>query len=199
MKKLMETSLPENYSRGLTDERGFTVAAMHADKIATLLFTGVSTCLKDAKSQEFPVAFAFEELNGDIIVAAIVQYYENEDAAQPGNWSYVWTFDKTDIPEGAKVIKMADQITHPIFIAIAGKKFGMGFENNAYLVDLLTYFTKQLSKWLQDNAKEGEEVGIELDGIFQARAAVEDGEVVKSIEVIGETNAIVKSDKNIEV
>ena len=52
----------------------------------------------------------------------------------------------------------------------------------------------QLKKWLDENAKEGVEVKIEQDGIFQARVAVENGEKVFAVEADGEVKNLIKDD-----
>ena len=58
---------------------------------------------------------------------------------------------------------------------------------------------KTIKKYLIDNANEVDVTEVELEGVFQARSAKEKDEVVYSIEVIGETKAIIKSDEDIEV
>ena len=57
----------------------------------------------------------------------------------------------------------------------------------------------QIKKWLEANAVEGEEVGVELDGIFQASVAVENGEKVFSLVPDGEIKKLIKDDAAIEV
>ena len=47
-------------------------------------------------------------------------------------------------------------------------------------------------KWLDNNAVDGEEVGVEMDGVFQASVAVENGEKVFSIVPDGEIKKIIK-------
>ena len=199
MTKLMESKIPELFSRGLDEEKAIEVGATHTDKIATIIFEAVSKCLSDIKSKEFPVAFTFEDLVGETLACAVVKYIPNEDTTQPGNWSYVWSFDKDIIPEGAHVVKITDTMTHQYYIATAGTRFHMAFEGANFIVELSNYFFKILSKYLEDNASKDEQNGVELDGVFQARVAVENGEVVKSIELIGETKAIIKSDADLEV
>ena len=63
---------------------------------------------------------------------------------------------------------------------------------------MLTYLLQQIYKWLDENAKEGEEVIVEQDGIFQARVAVENGEKVFAIEPAGEVKMLIKDDAAIE-
>lgn len=197
--KFMETQIPELYSRGLFDEKGYDLGAAQTDKMAEIYFTGTSNALKDVKSKENPVAFVFDEPNMDLNAAAIVRFIPDESGSMPGHWNYVWTFNKEDIPEDARIIRLKDTEFQVYFRTIAAQKFVIGFKTPASLVECGNFLMKQIKQWLSDNAKEGEETGVILDGIFQARAAVENNEVVKSLEVIGETKAIIKDDENNEV
>ena len=199
MKQLMETSIPDIYSRGLDDEKCFTIGSNHTDKIAVVLFTGVSECLKTLKSKEKPVVFKFVDLKDDLLALASVSYHANEDESKPGNWSYIWSFNEEDAPENALVVSIKDSQTHTFFVSTAGNKFNMAFESDAALIELMNYLLKTIKKYLIDNANEVEETGIELEGVFQARSIRENDEAVCSIEVIGETKAIIKSDEDIEV
>ena len=56
----------------------------------------------------------------------------------------------------------------------------------------------QLRKWLDENTKSSEEALIELDGVFQARGAIEGGEKVFAIEPAGEIKILIKDDAAIE-
>lgn len=195
----MSSSIPEVFSRGLSDDKGLVVGANHTDKIANVLFIATSELLKELKNKEFPAVFRFTDLNGDLIAAAIVKYNANTDAKQPGNWSYIWTFDAADITDGSRIMDNTDTKSYPYFVSTAGSKYHMGFNQQSYISELSTYLLKTISKWLDDNANDKEETVIELEGVFQARCGVEDGKVVKSIEVIGEVKAIIKDDAGIEV
>lgn len=199
MLKLMETSIPELYSRGLFDVKGLDLNAGQADKMADIFFTGASNALKDVKSKEYPVAFVFDEPNMDLNAAGIVRFIPSENTEMPGHWNYVWTFNKEDIPDNARIVRLTDTDFQVYFRTAAAQKYVMGFVNPTTLVECGNYLMKQINQWLTDNAKADEEVGVELDGVFQARSVVEDNEVVKSIELIGETKAIIKSDADIEV
>lgn len=199
MKNFMETAIPDNFAKALAQEKQYELSASHADKIATILFVATSECLKNLKSKEKPAVFKFIDIRGELIAAAIVSYHANEDENQPGNWTYVWTFDPADIPDNATVVDITQSMTHNYFVSVAGSKYHMSFEGERAIIELVNTMLIYISKWLQDNAKEGETIGVTLDGIFEARAEVEDGEVVKALEVIGETKAIIKNDNDLAV
>lgn len=196
--KLLETQLPAMYSKGLFEEKCLDLAPEHLDKIYDTLFTGVSNLLNHSKSMDHPVAFVFRKIDKSFIAGALVQFFNNEDSNNPGNWSLVWTFDEADIPDTALKIDFSDTGTHSYFIAVAGEKYGMQFKTDSMLVDCLSYSLIQMKKWLDENAKEGAEVMVEQDAIFQARVAVENGEKVFAIEPAGEIKNLIKSDAMIE-
>ena len=198
MLNLNETTIPKMFSKELYEEKGYTLSPMHTDKIANVLFTAVSEALKATKSKEYPVVFLFAGNNQEMYAAAIIRFIPNEDESMPGHWNYVWTFDKNDIPDNARVVSIRDNAFETYFRMVANQnKFG--FEDTTSTIECCNTLLKNISQWLQENAKEDEEMGVKMDGVFQARCILEDKEVVKSLEVIGETKAIIKDDAGNEV
>ena len=196
--KLFDTQMPQMYSKALFEEKCTDLAPEHTGKMLDVVFTGTANLLNQAKSKEKPTVFTFRKINGDLIAAAMVRFFENEDTNNPGNWSLVWTFDDADIPEDALTIDLSDSQTHSYFRAVAGEKYGMRFEDTAAMTDCLTYALIHVKKWLDENAKEGAEVSLEFDGFFQARVAIENGEKVFAIEPDGEIKNLIKDDAAIE-
>ena len=196
--KLFDTQMPQMYSKALFEEKCTDLAPEHTGKMLDVVFTGTANLLNQAKSKEKATVFTFRKINGDLIAAAMVRFFENEDTNNPGNWSLVWTFDDADIPEGALTIDLSDSQTHSYFRAVAGEKYGMRFEDTAAMTDCLTYALIHVKKWLDENAKEGAEVSLEFDGFFQARVAIENGEKVFAIEPDGEIKNLIKDDAAIE-
>ena len=196
-KNLMDTSIPKAFSDTLL-QYSFTLAADHTAKILTTMVNGISDCLGDIKSKEYPVAYVIEETNLDFILGAVVEYHPNEDPSLPGNWSYIWTFDKSDIPENARVVTLKDVDMMSYFRADAAKKYSMGFETQDAFITCNMVLARTISNFLDTNAKEGEELTIVQDGAIQFRCAVEGGHVVKSAEPIGEVKVLIKGDADIE-
>lgn len=198
MKKLVDTKLPDNFSKGIYEEHNFDLAPEHVDKISYTLFTATSNILNASKTKDRPTTFEFSKLDGQFVAGAIVQYFENEDPSKPGNWSLVWTFNEADIPENAKRLSIKSHESHNYFRAIAGDKWGIRFRHPEAIIVLMTYFLQTLFKWLDENAKENEEVGVEQDAVFQARVAVENGQKVFALEPAGEIKMLIKDDAAIE-
>ena len=200
MIKLMESQIPQNYASGIYNEKEYELGAEHTDKIADVLFTGVTDCLAEIKKKETPTAFVFEQNNKDFIAAAIVQYIPNEDdATKPGSWSYTWTWYQDDVPTNARLVRATDTEMSVYFRGTGMRKYGLQWEDVNAIHECTRYLILQIKKWLDTNAVEGEEVGVELDGIFQASVAVENGEKVFSIVPDGEIKKLIKDDAAIEV
>ena len=196
--KLLETQLPALYSQNLHDKYRWDFGPSHLDKIYDILFCGSAELLSNIKSTDRPAALVITALNGTTVAAGIVQYFENEDESNPGNWSLVWTFNESDIPENAFRVSLSDGQVQPYYIGIATSKYGIQFKDSSAFENLLTEAVIYLKKWLDDNASETEEVSIEQDGVFVARVAVENGEKVFSIEMDGLVKQLIKDDAAIE-
>lgn len=196
--ELNNSSLPEMYSKGLLEEFNKNLSPHWTGNVFETLFTGAAKLLGAAKTQDRPVAFVVQKLNKEFAIAAIIQYFEGKDKDKVGNWSLVWTFNESDIPENAERILLTDPRSHTYFISYAGEKFGIRFKSDENLITTLTYVPVCIKKWLDENAKEKEEVTLELKDVFVARVAVENGEKVFAIEATGESTFVAKGDTSIE-
>lgn len=194
-----DTKIPNIYSTGLYSEKGYDISWEHTNKVLDVIINGVTECLADIKSKDYPVVFMFKEGEKNFIAAAIVEYYKNEDETKPGNWNYSWTFNEEDIPENAQIKDPYDIKLASYFRAVGLNKYSMEFDKVEYQGDCFVYLLKVIKKYLDDNATEGEENGAKIDGLVQFRVAVEDGEKVMSIEVDGEIKQLIKDDAAIEV
>lgn len=194
---LFETTLPQNYSKDLFENFNYDLAADHTDKVFYILFNGASEILSTIKSKDRPAAVTFETINNTFVAGALVQLLVDE-ATNTEKWNLVWTFDESDLPDNTFRVTVKDAQTHPYFRAVAGDKYGMKFTDASCLITLLTDALVQLKKWLDENAAENKEVSIEIEGICQARVAVENGEKVFAIEPDGLVKKLIKDDASIE-
>lgn len=191
--EFVSTNLPHNISHGLYHEKGYDLAETHVDKIFYTMFYGVSNLLKDNKSMEKPTTFVINEVNGKPIAGATVEFFKDSN-----NWSLTWTIEPENIPADSNKLDLQNDLTHSYFRTIAGEKWGMRFHDRTALITMLTYSIEQLYKWLDENAKEGSVVEIELDGVFKASVEVKDGKKVFAVEPMGEVKTMIKDDSGIE-
>jgi hypothetical protein len=199
IKDLKDTKIPMSYSSGLYSEANYDIAAEHTDKILDVLVSGVTACLADIKSKDYPTAFVFKHAEKEFVIAAVVEYFKNEDdPSKPGNWNYSWTFDEKDIPENARICTPYDGSIASYFRSTGVSKYGMGFQAVNSMADIFIYLLRTISKWLDENAVEGEEAGVKLDNVIQFRVVIENGEKIKSAEPFGEIKQLIKDDAAIE-
>lgn len=193
--KLFDTSFPNNYSRTLLEEKRKDLSPEYTDMMANVIFTAVASILNAAKKKDTPAVFEFRRMNQDFVAAAICEYVEG-DGTNPGNYVHSWTTNESDVPANATKMSLNDPTTHQYFKAIGGDKYGMGFKTPDNLIACVQTFVEELIKWLDENAKEDEETSIELDGVFEAKSAVEGGEKVFAIEPAGEIKQLIKDDND---
>lgn len=199
--KFNESSLPELYSQvllaGGENKISMTVGAEDAYKIYEVMIASMSDFLKIVKNNA-KTAIAINDIKGNLILAGIVTYHENEDDKDmPGNYSYQFTTDAEDIKD-AVIYSIDDDRFIQITITTAHHLYGMVFEESRYINGLYVTAAETLLEWLDSNATEKEEVSIELPGYFVATVAVEEGEKVVSIIPDGAMKRLIKDDASIE-
>ena len=154
MVKLNETNIPQNFSTGMYNDKGYDLSRDHTSLVADILFTGVSECLGDVKTKDHPVAFVFKKNNDEFIAAAVVQFISNkDDKGKAGAWSYVWTWNAEDVPKNAKIFGPENAEMGVYFRSVSKNKYGAAFRDQAAIIEVTRYFLETLSKWLEENAK----------------------------------------------
>jgi len=172
------------------------------ERLTKSFFASVSAYLsgvKVAKNDE-AVALCLIDTAGNFKFGAIVEYHDNKDNPdEPGNWSYVMTFDQKDIEmlEKSKTVKKllcsGREFTYT-FNKVGYDVGGVQFEHESYIFDACLIVIDTLTQILDREAIDGEVVDIELPGYFMASVSVEDGEKVFAITPDGHMKAIIKDD-----
>lgn len=172
------------------------------ERITKAFFASTSAYLskvKVAKSDE-AVALVLTDVAGNFKFASIVEYHENKDNPdEPGNWSYVMTFDpKTlDNIEKNKTLKKllySSDAFKAVFDKVAYDVAAIQFQHQTYMFDACLLVIDTLLQVLDREAKEDEIVDIELPGYFTASVSVENGEKVFAITPDGHMKQIIKDD-----
>ena len=190
-----ETSIPANYSLTLKDRASMDWSANDADKIYGTLIAAISQYLATVKSKKIgSTAVVVNDLKGNFLLAGIVTYHENENADMPGNWSYELTFNESDIKD-VEDIRMSTDTQFDIIAANAAfNLYSMKFMSQLYMQDMFITAIDTLIKYLDENAREGETVDVELTGYFTASVEVCDGKKIMSIVPDGAMKRVIKDD-----
>ena len=192
-----ESTIPQNYAvsaKGATDT---IVSNEEAVWFSEAVIAGVSDFLCITKSQEKKVALAFNDLKGNLVVAAVVEYNKNENEDAQDNWNYYWTFDKADLEE-ATVYESTQAQVLTMFTKRALTMHRMTLNHDSLCATLVSLVASTISDYLDQNAKEGEKITVEHKGFFTASAEVKDGVVVKAFVPAGEMKVLVKGDSKTE-
>lgn len=191
-----ESTIPMIYSQKM-QEADLDWDSTWTHKIYETFVTGISDFLAKAKSKNNKVAVAVRDLKGNFMMGAIVGYHENDNDEMPGNWSYEFTFDESDL-EGATVYLTTDTQFQQQLSRTAYKLHHIVFEMEIHIETLIELCVSILKQWLDMNAKDSEEINIEIPGYFLASVVIENGEKVMSIVPDGAMKRIIKDDAALE-
>ena len=195
MMKFEETSISQTLSvLECGKNRNVDPAEVHF--LVKTYFAGISDFLCLVKTPNSPCSVVVQDLKGNFIVGAVVSHNEaeEEDEALAGNWNYVWTFNKDDIPEGTTEY----QITNTEVVKTISKRgfdlCRLTFTEPGFCGELAVDLFNTIHQFLEQNAPsvEGEKFEVELDSYFHTSVSKENGEMVFEITPAGEMKAIVK-------
>lgn len=192
-----ETSIAANFSRNTSEKSGglTTIPEEAVGAVVKTAILAMSDYARVVKSKDKPVAITIDDLKGNLLLAAVVRFHEGT-GDMPGNWSFEWTFDADDIADCIKY-PVSETRAHPFFIDRA-KAYHMTYVNPSYIYLSSQEFANSLIDWLDTNAKENEEVEIELDGYFKASVLVESGKKIMSFVPDGGIKRLIKDDAALE-
>jgi hypothetical protein len=193
-----ETSITRNFSLNTAD-KSVGVVTIPEEYVLPVIKTSllaISDYARVVKSKEKPIAVVIDDLKGNLMLAAIVTYHEGE-GDMPGNWSYEWTFDAEDIKDCTRY-SVSESKCHEFFIK-RGKSCRMVYTSPSYIYMGCQEFAGSLIDWLDENAKEDEEVEVELDGFFKASVVIDGGKKIMSFVPDGAIKRLIKDDAALEV
>lgn len=194
-----ESSLKVNFIESIKQKIGWdltleeVLATYQITTFAFAEFLGLN------KSKSNPVALVVTDLKGEFKLGGLITYHPNEDENEPGNWSYVMTFNETDIPKNANVFNVTDIQFQRIWNQTGDNLHEMQVKNPMDLQGIIEEAAIMLKHWLDENAKDKEEVTLELPDYFVATVRVENGEKIFSITPDGPMKKLIKDDSALEV
>lgn len=196
MFKLQETQIPVNFSQ-VAQAMNFGIDPTEVGVIYDTTIQAISEYLGQVKSMEAKTALAIKDTKGNLILAGMVAYHENENEDLPGNWSFEFTFEEEDL-EGCDVKLSTEPYFQRVFSNTMYNLFGFELTDIMTLQPCVEESINVLKKWLDTNAKEGEKVSVEEPGYFVASVVVENGEKIFAIVPDGSMKRCIKDDSAIE-
>lgn len=175
------------------------------ERVAKAFFAATAAYLSKVKvsKADEAVALVLTDLAGNFKFAGIVEYHENENPEEPGNWSFVLTFNEDDVKdlEKRKSVKKylyGGESFKSVFDKVSYDIAAIEFQHEAYMFDACVIVIDTLKQILDREAKENEVVDIEFPGYFTASVSIEGGEKVFAITPDGHLKEIIKDDIALE-
>lgn len=178
---------------------GWDMTPTEADSLAKITFNGITDYLALSKNKAVPQAVVIQDIKGNNICFACVQYVPSEDGDADGSWEYFWSYDLEDIPENATVYTIDNESVLKV-IAKRGHNMCRMVVGVLNYISIATVIIMNAVKDTldQQNVTNGEHFTIELPGYFEASVAVENGEKVFSISPKAEMKVLIKDDSQTE-
>lgn len=195
---LKETTIVQNMIMEL-EKDSLTIPQEGASAIYGGLVAGTVAALKSifqVSKEETKLAAVLDNAAGEIRLGAIGTFTPGEDG-NAGNWSVEFSFDKEDF-SGIKCITLSSgNLDMPISHQTAnytGEDLALSYDKVAFLKKIVSTAVDALIQWLDTNAKEGEEVSVEVPNYFEASVAIVDGQKVMSLEPFDKITKLIKDD-----
>lgn len=200
--KFEESTIPVMFQTELASH-DLLWTADNTKKIMDTIFLATASFLGSVKSRDYDVALRFDDVKGNLLLAALVGYEPSEDESAPGNIFMEFTMDEADITSTEdhkiRVYNANDTEFSVRESSIAYKEHSMIFNNKDYTSLLTRIGIELILKWLDENTIEGEETKLTCSPLFEAKASLdESGAKVFALVPSGELKRKVKEDSAIE-
>jgi hypothetical protein len=143
-------------------------------------------------------------MSGAFQFGSVVEYHYNKDNPdEPGNWTYIQTFDQDDIEEIEKERTVKKYLYSAedfkvIFDKVSYDVSGIQFQHSDYMYTCCLLIINTLKQIMDREAKDKEVVEIELKGYFKLAIGIENGIKVFSITPADHMKEIIKNDIALE-
>lgn len=192
-----QTSLVNNFSVSMLEKYNFSLTSEYVPSLYKLLFRSVAIYLKTQQNKNVnKAAFKFLNAKGEFRFGAILKYQAPEEGEEEetGNWMLSFTFNEEDL-EGADVV--IDNHKPVYFTIVQTEMYSTTYSNFDTVENMHRLFEgciDSLLQFLDANSNDGEDVELEMPGIFTAYCGFEDGAKVYSITPGATVKQLIKDD-----
>ena len=197
---LKESMIPQNLSTQFATIK-WDLSPDDCIWFAKTAVAGITDCLNMFKNKQTPVVVLVQDLKGNRIIYACVQYIPADDASEvsEGNWTYFWSFDCDSIPEDAVIYTVDQQNVQTIIRDRGYDLCKMTMHDLTYISQLAVYTFSAIKDALdQHDVQEGDSWTVELEGYFEASVEVHGGVKEFSFLPKGEMKTLIKDDAGSE-
>ena len=172
------------------------------ERLIKSFIASVATFLGKVKitSANEAVALVFSDMAGNFKMAGIVEYHENkENNDEPGNWSFVMTFNEDDVTDLEKIKSVkkylcGDNAFRDVFDKVAYDIGGVEMQHSSYIYNTCMTLIDTFLEILDAEAVEGETVDIEIPGYCTLSVETSNDDKTFAITPDGAMKVLIKSD-----
>lgn len=193
---LKDSTVPQNFNL-MCGAIGWDVAEEDCLWWCKTAVSGITDYLNTVKNKANPTVVLVQDLKGNKIIFACVQYIEadDDDEAATGSWTYYWGWDAKDIPENATIYTVDQKPVQKVIAERGANLCRMVMPNKESITNLSVYMFQTIHDALDQQAvDEGDTWTIQCNGYFEASVGVTNGEKQFSFLPMGETKMLIKDD-----
>lgn len=199
MKKfeLNETRIPNLFYTEMYQKSSIDIPENLVPKCYDSLFMAMARfCEMKRRKEDKRVAFIVRDLKNNFKMAMITEYHEStdEETDDKGNWSVVLTFDPEDLKDVSLQIYSTDNQFIGLLSNVTREMHGFQYSMATSVPSIIELLIELIIQWLNEEAKAGEEVVLELPGYFIAQVVVEGDKKILGITPGENIKNVVKGD-----
>lgn len=198
--KVEQSSVPQNFSV-ICGTIGWDVVGEDSVWWFKTAMSGITDYLNTVKNRATPAVVLVQDLKGNKIIFACVEYVpaDNPDEDAEGSWVYYWSWKTEDIPENATIYTVDQEQVQKVILQRGYDLCKMTVPSLSYVGQLTMYMFNIIHDTLDQQAvEEGGTWVLEFDGFFEASVTVQNGEKIYSFEPKGEMKMLIKDDASSE-
>ena len=192
-----ESNVLQNFALLCGSNAGWALTQEDSEWYFKTAVAGITDAVNILKNKSVPVAVMIQDLKGNKIIFACVEWVEADDSdeAATGNWTYFWSWDMADLPENATVYTIDQKQVLEIILNRGYNLCNMAVPSLSNLAQLAVYMFNLLHDTLdQEAVEEGHEWVLDFEGYFEAAVQVEAGKKTYSFTPKGEMKMLIKDD-----
>lgn len=198
--RIKESSIPSELITSVATKMSYDWDPTDTEPIYMCVFTAIARFLGVMKSKDAgKVALRINDYKGNLLMASIVTFTENDDPNMPGNWSLSFTFDPEDLKEVTTVHSSNDIAFHKVLADVTLELISYRYINTQFEDNIVNLIIETLKDCLDKNANPTEPFILELPEIFEATVTVEDDHKIFEVSPSSKLSRIIKGDGDIEV
>lgn len=179
-----KTGISTQYTLDLKDNYSILWVESRTADMYRVLFATIADVLKHNQSKDLnKLGFKMKDDKGHFKLGAILTYKKPEEGSEEdsGNWYLEFTLYEEDMNDIEKELDNLSDVFVRCAAMNANTHMYGKFRSTELMYTLFNTAIDVLVSYLDTNASETDEVGVNLRGVFTASVAIEDGQKFMSI------------------